>query len=69
MSRLRRIALYAEKWIQKAIKRPGRMTRECRKRGYESATCECMREIAKTTKSRSLRSAAYLGLRLKKCSY
>lgn len=57
-----------KKWLQTAIKRPGRMRDACKRRGHTGATCKCMREIVKTTKDRSLKSAAILGLRLRGCS-
>ena len=57
----------ANNWIQKAIKRPGRLTRACRRRGYKKATCACADEIIATTKNKSLKSAAILGKRLMGC--
>ena len=56
-----------KKWIQKAVKRPGRLTRACKQRGYQKATCECADEIIKTTKDKSLKSAAILGKRFMGC--
>lgn len=56
--------------LKKAIKRPGRMTEWCKRRGYGSATCACLKEakrVAKSKGDRSLMSAANLGMRLKKC--
>jgi len=54
-------------WIQKAVKRPGRLTRACKKRGYKKATCACANEIIKTTEDKSLKSAAILGKRFMGC--
>jgi len=59
-----------KKWIQKVIKRPGRMRRWCKARGYPGATCQCLRSalsIAKKRGDKSLAGAARLGLRLKGC--
>lgn len=56
--------------LQKAIKKPDRMTRLCKRMWYTKATCECLQKIkaqAKKKKNRSLLSAAILGLRLKGC--
>jgi len=59
-----------KKWIQKAVKRPGRMERWCKRNGYSSVTCECLRKakaVAKKRGDKSLMSAANLGMRFKKC--
>lgn len=56
--------------LQKAIKRPGRMTEWCKKHGYASATCSCLQKakaMAQKKGDRSLLGAATLGLRLKGC--
>jgi len=56
--------------LKKAIKRPGRMTEWCKRHGYGSATCSCLKkakQVAQQKKDRSLLSAANLGMRLKGC--
>ncbi len=50
----------AKKWIQKAVKRPGRMKEYC----GGKVTQSCI-ERAKRSKSRSLRSAANLAERFR----
>ena len=58
----------SKKWIQSSIKRKGRITRECKKRGYSGVTNQCLDEIKKSAKKRhdrSLMSAAVLAKRLR----
>ncbi len=55
-------------FLRTAIKRPGRLTRACKQRGYTKATCACANEILRTSKDRSLKAAAALGKRLMGCS-
>ena len=56
------------KWIQPAIKRPGRITALCKAMGHRSVTRECLQKLksrAKRTKNRSLMSAVNLAIRFK----
>ena len=60
-------------WIQRAVKRPGRVRRYMmRKYGKRAFTksgeikMSCLRRAAKETKNRSLRSALLLAIRLKR---
>lgn len=55
-------------FLRTAIKRPGRLTRACKQRGYTKATCACANEILRSSKDRSLKSAAALGKRLMGCT-
>ena len=57
-----------EKWIQGAIKRPGRIKRLCKRLGHRSVSKSCLDEIIRRAKKRgdrSLLSAALLAKRLK----
>ena len=53
-----------KQWIQTAVRRPGRMTAYCKRKGYAKASYKCLREALKS-KDASVRAAARLGLRLK----
>jgi len=49
------------------IKHPGRMTRECRRRGYSKMTFGCIQEVIRDAKKKhdtSLLRAALLGKRI-----
>jgi len=54
-------------WVSGLKLRKGRMTRACRRMGYGSATCECLRKI-KAKGGPSAKRAAILGMRFKGCS-
>lgn len=57
--------------LQKAVKRPGRMTAWCKKHGFSGPSCTCLKRAkaeAQRRGDRSLLSAAVLGMRLKKCA-
>jgi len=51
-----------KKWIQKAVKRPGRITKAC----GGKPSCECIDRLSKN-KNKSLASAARLAKRFKGC--
>ncbi len=56
------------KWIQKAIKRPGRITRLCQQMGHKKVTEACLEKLkkrAKKTGDRSLMSAVNLAKRFR----
>ena len=56
--------------LKKAIRRPGRMKAWCARNGYAAVTCACLKKALATAKRRgdtSLRGAALLGMRFKKC--
>ena len=57
-----------EKWIQGAIKRPGRIQRLCRRLGHKSVSKSCLDELERRAKKRgdrSLLSAVNLARRFK----
>ena len=51
-----------KKWIQSAVKRPGRIRKAC----GGKVTCECVGRLSKS-KNKSLASAARLAKRFKGC--
>jgi len=53
-----------KKWIQKSIKRPGRMREWCRRRGYSGVTEACIREAER--QGGSIARAARLARTLKR---
>lgn len=58
----------ADKWIQGAIKRPGRTTRWCKRHGYKGVTKACLMDMKRTAKKRhdkSLLGAAVFAWRRK----
>ena len=58
----------SKKWIQPSIKRKGRITRECKKRGYSGVTNQCLDEIKRSASKRhdrSLMGAAVLAKRFR----
>ena len=54
------------KWLQGAIKERGAFTAWCKRRGYKSVTCACVREaysIAKKRNDRTLMGRALIAAR------
>ena len=59
----------SKKWVQKAVKRPGRMMKWCKSHGYKGVTMSCLQEakaVAKKRDNKSLAAAAQLAIRFKK---
>jgi len=56
-----------ERWIQRAIKKPGAFTEWCRRRGYSGVTQACIEE-GKRSKDPTTRRRAVLAETLRKIS-
>jgi len=56
-----------EKWIQKAIRKPGAFTEWCRRQGFSGTTKECI-ELGKRSSNPTTRRRAYLAETLRKLS-
>ncbi len=54
-----------KKWIQKAVKKPGRFTAWCKRQGFSGPTKACIAK-AKRSKSKSVRGMAVFAERAKK---